>query len=316
MKNENGKMWYDTTGAEIQAHGGMILHYQGKFYWYGENKGGPNCISDSGGRKVDFIGISCYESENLTDWIYQGLVLPASENREDSLSKDKIVERPKVVYNKKTDKFVMWFHYDTDDYLYAACGVAMADTPTGPFVLQKIIKPNRKDARDLTLFQEGEVVYLIHSSDFNKTLYISQLTDDYLDCNGLYTKILIDQEREAPAIFKNQDYYFLLTSGTTGWEPNATLYSRSPYLFTPHKLIDNPLEGPAYRQSFHGQVNYVFEFAGQAFIMIDHWQPEELRNSGYSILPIEIIGKKQRDLRIAWDKKPFGGKLEELFNDK
>ena len=25
---------------------------------------------------------------------------------------DKVVERPKVVYNKKTDKYVMWWHQD------------------------------------------------------------------------------------------------------------------------------------------------------------------------------------------------------------
>ncbi|MGF1932438.1 glycoside hydrolase family 43 protein [Enterococcus casseliflavus] len=316
MRNKNGQMWYTKNGERIQAHGGMILHYQNTFYWYGENKEGPNVNSSVGGRKVDFIGISCYSSDNLQDWMYQGLMLSASDDLNDPLYKDKIVERPKVVFNKKTQKFVMWFHYDYDDYLYAACGIATADTPIGPFKLEKIIKPNRKDSRDMTLFVDGEDVFLIHSSDFNKTMYISQLTEDYLDCTGLYTKVMEDQEREAPAIFKKNGYYFILSSGTTGWEPNAALFSRTKYLFSPHKLIDNPCEGPDYRQTFHAQINYIFEVGGEHFLMLDHWEPNKLKESGYSILPIELIGEKQRDLRVVWTEKPFGEKLEEKYYDE
>lgn len=307
MNNKNGEMWYTQDGERIQAHGGMILNYQDRFYWYGENKEGPNVSSSIGGRKVDFIGISCYSSDNLQDWQYQGLVLKASTNPTDLLFKDKIVERPKVIYNKNTHKFVMWFHYDHDDYLYAACGIATSDSPLGPFLLEKIIKPNRKDSRDMTLFKDSEDIYLIHSSDLNKTMYISQLTEDYLDCTGLYTKIMEDQEREAPAIFSQNGYYFMLTSGTTGWEPNAALYSRSTHLFSPHKLIDNPCEGSGYRKTFHAQINYIFEFENKFYLMLDHWKPDALKESGYSILPIEIFGEKKRDLRVIWTDEPFGG---------
>ncbi|OTO77323.1 MULTISPECIES: glycoside hydrolase family 43 protein [unclassified Enterococcus] len=315
MQNKNGQMWYTTEGERIQAHGGMILSYQDTFYWYGENKEAENVVSSIGGRKVDFIGISCYSSQDLQNWTYQGLVIEASTDPNDPLYRDKIVERPKVVFNKKTKKFVMWFHYDHDDYLYAACGIATSDTPIGPFKLEKIMQPNRKDARDMTLFEDGEDVFLIHSSDFNKTMYIAQLTEDYLDCTGLYTKILEDQEREAPAMFKQNGYYFMFSSGTTGWDPNAALYSRSAHLFSPHKLIDNPCEGQNYRQTFFAQINFVFQHEGKFFLMLDHWQPNELRNSGYSILPIEIVGKKQRDLRVAWTENPFGKKMEEIEHD-
>ncbi len=33
-----GKVWYDTNGKRIQAHGGSILYAEGKYWWYGENK--------------------------------------------------------------------------------------------------------------------------------------------------------------------------------------------------------------------------------------------------------------------------------------
>lgn len=310
-KNKNGQMWFDCEGAPIQAHGGMILKYGERYYWYGENKAGPNVPSSTGGRKVDFIGISCYSSANLIDWENKGLVLAASTKPNSPLSKERIVERPKVIYNHKTATFVLWFHSDDDHYLTAACGVAVADSPLGPFTLKKVFQPNRKDSRDMTLYQEGEKAYLIHSSDFNKTLYVAELTDDYQDVTGLYTKLLIDQEREAPTVFNDQGQYFMITSGTTGWEPNGALYSRSPYLFSPSKLIDNPCEGENYRQTFFGQSSYVFKVEENFYLMLDHWQPDNLQASGYSILPIEIIGKKKRDLSIPWRVEPFGGRIDE-----
>ena len=60
--NKNGEMWFDDQGNAIQAHGGMILEYQGIWYWYGENKGADNCPGTS---RVDVIGVSCYSSKNL-----------------------------------------------------------------------------------------------------------------------------------------------------------------------------------------------------------------------------------------------------------
>ena len=59
--NKNGEMWFDDQGNAIQAHGGMILEYQGIWYWYGENKGADNCPGTS---RVDVIGVSCYSSKN------------------------------------------------------------------------------------------------------------------------------------------------------------------------------------------------------------------------------------------------------------
>lgn len=33
-----GQVWLDTEGKRIQAHGGSVLHHDGAFFWYGENK--------------------------------------------------------------------------------------------------------------------------------------------------------------------------------------------------------------------------------------------------------------------------------------
>ena len=45
-----------------------MMRNENKWYWYGEHKGAPNTPNQ---QRVDFIGISCYSSENLMDWQVQ-----------------------------------------------------------------------------------------------------------------------------------------------------------------------------------------------------------------------------------------------------
>ena len=287
--NKNGSTWYDTNGELIQAHGGMILEHEGMYYWYGENKNGATSIAPSGDIRVDFIGISCYSSPDCMNWTYEGLALEASGEPGNDLYKDRVGERPKVLYNKKTGKFVMWFHLDSADYTDARAGIAVSDTPTGPFRYVRGIRPNRSDCRDMTLFcdRDGKA-YLIHSSDWNKTLRISRLTEDYLDVDGVYGKAFVEQEREAPALFEKDGVYYMITSGCTGWDPNNALFATSPTVLSGWKLIDNPCVGEHARQTFFGQSTYIFEKDGVHYLMLDHWKSENLKESGYSILPIQI----------------------------
>lgn len=291
MKNQNGQMWYDTDGNPIQAHGGMILKHKDTYYWYGENKSGETVMGLRGFYRVDFIGFSCYSSRDCMNWKYEGLALTASTEEGHPLYKDRVGERPKVIYNEKTGKFVMWFHMDSMDYYTAHTGVAVSDSPTGPFTLVRHMRPNGFDSRDMTLYQDKDGrAYVIYSSDWNKTLRIGQLTDDYLDVNGVYTSVFIEQEREAPAVFEKDGRYYMITSGCTGWEPNSALVGVSNNISSGWKLIDNPCVGEHARQTFFGQSTYVLEKDGRYYLMLDHWKPDRLRESGYSILPIEIDG--------------------------
>jgi hypothetical protein len=66
---------------------------------------------------------------------------------------------------------------------------------------------------------EGKA-YHVHSSEENWTLHFSELTDDYLDFTGKYTRVLSGDQNEAPAIFIKDGKYYLLSSGCTGWRPN------------------------------------------------------------------------------------------------
>ena len=285
--NKNGTMWLDTDGNPIQAHGGMIEKFDGIYYWYGENKAGETVLKENGLHRVDFIGFSCYSSADCISWKNEGLVLKASDQPDSPLHKSRVGERPKVLYNEKSRKYVMWFHLDSHDYVTAHTGVAVADRPTGPFQFVREMCPNRFDSRDMTLFKDTDgKAYLIYSSDWNKTLRIAQLTDDYLDVNGVYSHAFPEQEREAPAIFIKDGLYYMITSGCTGWEPNNALFGISHNIFSGWKLIGDPCTGENARQTYFGQSTYVFEKDGRHYLMLDHWNPSNLKESGYSILPV------------------------------
>ena len=295
---KNGVIWQDVDGNDIQAHGGCIIFHKGKYYWYGENKGADNV---PGTRRVDVIGVSCYSSTDMLNWKYEGLVLESNKTDPQSyIHYSKVLERPKVIYNEKNDNFVLWMHIDSADYTYAGVGIAVSKTPTGPFELIKVQVPNRQASRDMTIFKDVDgTAYLVHSKDWNKTMNIARLNEDYTDLDGFYVSIMEDQEREAPALFFHNGTYYMITSGCTGWNPNAALFSRCPYLLGRWKLIDNPCVGENYKKTFFGQSTYIFEANGKFYLMLDHWLPYDLKKSGYSILPIEI-NEKEQDIVVRW----------------
>ena len=301
---KNGKIWKDTDGNDIQAHGGCIIRHDDTYYWYGEHKGGETkttyLVSGAAVNRVDVIGVSCYSSNDLLNWKYEGLALEADKDDPKSfIHTSKVVERPKVIYNEKDKKFVMWMHLDREDYSYAGVGVAVSDSPTGPFKLIKAMVPNKQDSRDMTVYKDKDgTAYLFHSKDRNKTMNIARLNDDYTDVDGFYVSVLPDQEREAPAIFEKNGLYYMISSGCTGWAPNAALYATCPCLLGKWKLIDNPCTGINSRQTFFGQSSYIFEAKGDFYLMLDHWCPEDLKNSGYSILKIVI--EDNGDITVPW----------------
>ena len=90
----------------------------------------------------------------------------------------------------------------------------------------------------------------------------------------------------------------MISSGCTGWAANAALYATCPHLLGKWKLIDNPCVGENSRKTFFGQSSYVFEAEGSFYLMLDHWKPENLSKSGYSILKIEL--EDDGEITVPW----------------
>jgi len=124
-----GELWLDNNGVHINAHGGGILYYGDTYYWFGEHK-----IEGAKGNRA-YVGVHCYSSKDLYNWKDEGIALAVSKDPNSDIVEGCIIERPKVIYNPKTQKFVMWFHFEPKNSNYggAMVGIAQADHVTGPF---------------------------------------------------------------------------------------------------------------------------------------------------------------------------------------
>ena len=123
----NGQLWPDVEGNHINAHGGCILKHGNTYYWYGEQRPDHGYTMDA--------GISVYSSTDLTNWKSEGLALTVSTEEGSDIERGCIMERPKVLWNEKTQRFVMLLHLELKGRGYEAARVAFAEseTATGPF---------------------------------------------------------------------------------------------------------------------------------------------------------------------------------------
>lgn len=126
-QQKNGELWNDTDGKHINAHGGNVIKYGDRYYWYGENRPDHGFTTE--------VGVSVYSSADLKVWKNEGVALSVSETPGHDIERGCIMERPKVLYNEKTRKFVMLFHLELKGRGYEAARVAFAisDSPVGPF---------------------------------------------------------------------------------------------------------------------------------------------------------------------------------------
>lgn len=291
-----GGNWNDTKGAAINAHGGCVQYADGFYYWFGEDRNGMKCN-----------GVSCYRSSDLYSWTRVGLALTPTgtmtdENRD--IAKGRTFERPKVVYNATTGKWVMWVHWENgSDYGQAKVCVAQADKIEGPYTLVDVFRPNDHDSRDQTLFLDTDGrAYHICSTNMNTNTNIALLSDDYLTPTATENLQLLGKKYEAASIFKVGDIYYGLFSGCTGWTPN-----RGRYTYT-YDLLGEWVSGNDFKDqdgstginfcidkgkdnTYKSQSAYVFPVQGKdkCFVyMGDRWNSGNVQSSKYIWLPVSI----------------------------
>lgn len=312
-----GRIWRDSDGRPIQAHGGGILHDRGVYYWFGENKDGDTTlVPETGASRIAAIGVSCYSSTDLYHWRNEGIALPAVPGDPGhDLHPSRVMERPKVLYNARTGSYVMWLHVDTTDYRYARAGVAVSPTPAGPYRYLGSVSPCGADSRDMTLFQDDDgAAYLVFSSEWNRNTTIARLTDDYLGVDDAFIKTQVhpyrNEGRESPALFKDGGIYYLITSGCSGWEPNAAQCHAAASIWGPWERLGDPCLGPDAARTFGAQGTFVLPVAGLPgcyIFMADRWNPADLRDSRYTWLPAEVLdGSVTIRWHDRWDLSVFG----------
>jgi hypothetical protein len=169
-------------------------------------------------------------------------------------------------------------------------------------------------SRDQAVFVDDDGTgYHIYSSRDNYDMRVHSLSADFLNTSGQDTMIFASgAHREAPAVFKHNGTYYLITSAATGWAPNPARYDVSTYIWRqPWTRKTNPCVGAGADSTFGGQSTFVLKVPGytNAYIfMADRWTTANLANSTHIWLPVTILasGDIQISWRAEWDLSVFG----------
>lgn len=281
-----GKVWLDTNGKRIHAHGGSIFVEDGIYYWYGENKE----FTDPD-KNIWHWGVRCYASTDLYNWEDKGLIIPPEpDDPKSSLHPSACMDRPHILYNQRTGKYVCWLKIMEKDGTQSET-VLTSDHLLGPYTkIREGLRPLGMSAGDfdLAVAPDGKGYYFferVHSETI-----IADLTDDYTDVTGYYSTHFVRHRppftREATAHFIRQNKHYLLTSGTTGYYPNPSEIAVADTWHGPYTVLGDPHPADVTRTSFHSQVSSVFKVPGKKDLYIalaDRWIPQGTDTLDYNV---------------------------------
>jgi hypothetical protein len=274
-----GQVWLDTKGERIHAHGGSIMYLDGIYYWYGENKE----FTDPE-KKIWHWGVRCYTSTDLYNWEDKGVIIPPElDDPNSSLHPEAYMDRPHIIYNETTKKFVCWLKIMNKDNTQTET-VLTADNILGPYTkVREGLKPLNMSAGDfdLVVAPDGKAYYYFER--VHTETICADLTEDYTDVAGYYSthfpRKYPPYVREATAHFMHKGLHYLVTSGTTGYLPNPSEVAVSDTWHGPFCVLGNPHPDDKTNTSYHSQISSVFKVQGKKDLYIacaDRWLPGEM----------------------------------------
>ncbi|KAI0909995.1 glycosyl hydrolase [Ustulina deusta] len=262
------------TAAHMQAHGAGVIKVGSTYYIIGEDKTNGSA----------FQNVNCYSSTNLVEWTYVGALL--SQTSSGDLGPNRVVERPKVIYNDSTGKYVLYMHIDSSSYGEAKVGVATGNSVCGSYTYQGSFQPLGFQSRDLGLFKDDDGSAYLLTEDRANGLRIDKLSSDYLSVAS--STYLWSDSIEAPAILKRQGTYYMFGSKLTGWDPNDNVYSTATSLSGPWSAWKTFADAGS--NTYSSQTNFVLPFGSDAIYMGDRWVSGNLMRSTYVWLPLTFSG--------------------------
>lgn len=222
----------------------MYSHLTDRYYIYSTTDGTPGW----GGWYF-----TCFSSADLVHWKYEGinLNLPrdtkwASGNAWAPAIEEKMVD----------GKYRYFFYYSGETGHGKAIGVAVADTPTGPFkdlghpIVDKRPEGQRHGQQiDVDVFTDPDTgkSYLYWGNGY---MAGAELNDDMTSINEATVTLMTPSGgtledyayREAPYVFKrNGTYYFLWSVDDTGAANYHVAYGTSTSPLGPIKVADDPV---------------------------------------------------------------------------
>ncbi len=271
-----GQPWLDTNGNRIQAHGGSVLYEDGVYYWYGENK-----EKTDGKNGIWHWGVRCYRSRDLYNWEDCGIIIPPEPEDENSpLHPSACMDRPHILHNKQTGKYVCWLKIMNRDGTQAST-VLTADRLLGPYTkVRQGLRPLNMSAGDFDLAAAPDGKGYYYFERVHSETICADLTADYTDVTGYYSTHFPHKcppfVREATAHFTRNFKHYLITSGTTGYFPNSSQVAVADSWHGPFTVLGDPHPDDPSRTSYHSQISSVFKVHGKKDLYIavaDRWLP-------------------------------------------
>jgi len=192
----------DVDGNIIDAHGGCLHFFEGRYYLYGEAYG------KTAGYTID-NRFRVYSSVDLTHWKFEGELLKSPP--------DGVYYRPYVIYNRRTHKYILWYNWYKKLW-DGEIGVATSETPVGPFTIQnthvQLSQANDHPGDGSLFVDDDDTAYFIYTViGQNHSIRVERLTGNYLSSTGESSSVLGEQ-CEAPALFRRGQYYYAVFGHT------------------------------------------------------------------------------------------------------
>ena len=271
-----GELWTDTAGKPIQAHAGGVIHVDGVFYWYGENK-----EFTTGKGTPESWGIRIYRSTDLYNWDDAGLLIPPDRSgAKTALSPSVFPERPHILHNRKTGKFVCWIKVRGLGPEHRI--VLTADKITGPYTMvNEHLLPAGMKAGDFDMVADHETgrAYMYFEHD-HKELVCIELTDDWCGVTDQLSRHFpssAPDTKEGIACFQRRGKLYLTASGMTGYFPNPSSVVVAKDYHGPFEELGDLHPGDRSRTSFNSQISCIFKHPRKKDLyiaMADRWFPQ------------------------------------------
>lgn len=328
MPVHTGEPLPDTDGVHVNAHGGNIINVDGTYYWYGEQRGdgtpgsfqsGVSCYTSTDLRTWHNRGLVLSVSDIAGDPLEQGCLLerpkvvfcPATgkyvlwfhhelKGRGYDAAQAAVAESdsplgPFTLIGTSRVNAGIYPEGMTDEQKNAVYPDSLKWWTPEWYEAVEAGLLNLRDhdggqmARDMTIYVDDDgTAYHIFASEENLTLVVAELDSTYTRHTGRYTRVAPGGRNEAPVIFKHDGTYWMITSGCTGWAPNAARLMKAKSVTGPWEQLPNPCRGENAETTFMAQGTSVMELDGNFTFMADRWNPDMLCDSRHLWIPIQF----------------------------
>ncbi len=217
--NDNGQraIRFDMNDRVIDAHEGKISYFDGVYYLYGTSY---DCGFEINVPGSPFCGFKVYSSPDLLHWTDEGFLFNAQTAvwQERCNGSTHGGYRPRVVYNKKNNQYVLWINTYDNSLGYR---VLTSSKPIGPFT--EISEPTLAfnssapagglNNGDHDIFVDSDDIAYIAYTDVRAggKIVIEKLNADYTSGTGESVNVTASKT-ESPALMKRNGKYYILYS--------------------------------------------------------------------------------------------------------